>query len=242
MWIKICANTNLHDAQLAAELGADAVGFVFAPSKRQVTAQQVAAIAPHLPDTVEKVGVFATGGASDPAARATEIAVAIRAAGLTAAQLHGRPDAALIDALTDELEGRTRLIQVVSIEASPADAATAQRDAAAALQLALAQPGLWAILLDAAQSGASGGLGITFDWPHAAALARQAYAVAQTGNDEPPKLLIAGGLRAGNVQEAIAAFQPYGVDVASGVEATPGLKDPIKLRAFIDAARGSREP
>jgi phosphoribosylanthranilate isomerase len=58
MFVKICANTNLDDARLAVELGADAVGFVFAESKRKVTAEQVAAIIPHLPEAVEKVGVF----------------------------------------------------------------------------------------------------------------------------------------------------------------------------------------
>ena len=58
LWIKICANTSLEDAQLAAEAGADAVGFVFAPSPRRVTAAQVAAIVPHLPATLEKIGVF----------------------------------------------------------------------------------------------------------------------------------------------------------------------------------------
>ncbi len=55
MWVKICGNTNLEDAMLAAELGADAVGFVFAESKRQVTPEQVAAITPHLPAGVERV-------------------------------------------------------------------------------------------------------------------------------------------------------------------------------------------
>ena len=55
MWIKICGNTDLEDAALAAELGADAVGFVFAASKRQVTAAQVAAITEHLPEAVERV-------------------------------------------------------------------------------------------------------------------------------------------------------------------------------------------
>ena len=58
MWIKICANTNLEDAVLAAELGADALGFVFARSKRQVSAQQVAAITRALPDDVERIGVL----------------------------------------------------------------------------------------------------------------------------------------------------------------------------------------
>jgi len=67
MWIKICANTNLEDAQLAAELGADAVGFVFAPSSRQVTAAEVARITPHLPEGIECVGVF-------PALEAQQIA------------------------------------------------------------------------------------------------------------------------------------------------------------------------
>ena len=57
LWVKICANTSLADAQLAAEAGADAVGFVFAPSPRRVTPEQVAAITPHLPAEIEKIGV-----------------------------------------------------------------------------------------------------------------------------------------------------------------------------------------
>ncbi len=82
MWVKICANTNLADAQLAAELGADAVGFVFAPSKRQVNADQVAAITRNLPGPIARVGVFATRDAA-------EIARAVQLAGLSAVQLHG---------------------------------------------------------------------------------------------------------------------------------------------------------
>jgi phosphoribosylanthranilate isomerase len=81
MWIKICANTNLEDAKLAAELGADALGFVFAPSPRRVTSAEVAKITPHLPSAVERVGVF-------HAVDAYEIARAAHEAGLTAVQLH----------------------------------------------------------------------------------------------------------------------------------------------------------
>src|SRR5258708_12270927 len=81
MWIKICANTNLEDAQLAAELGADAVGFVFAPSPRQVTAAEVARITPHLPEGIECVGVF-------PALPPQEIAGISQESGLSTVQLH----------------------------------------------------------------------------------------------------------------------------------------------------------
>ena len=84
MFIKICANTNLADAQLAAELGADAVGFVFAPSRRRMNAAQVAEITPHLPASVLTVGVFATTDAD-------EIIRTVREAHLQAAQLHNDP-------------------------------------------------------------------------------------------------------------------------------------------------------
>src|SRR5881275_647063 len=82
MWIKICANTSLEDAQLAAQLGADAVGFVFASSPRQVTAAEVSRITPHLPEGLECVGVF-------PALEAQQIAGIAQECGLTTVQLHG---------------------------------------------------------------------------------------------------------------------------------------------------------
>ena len=86
LWIKICANTSLKDALIAAEAGADAVGFVFAPSPRQVTPAQAAAIVPHLPAALEKIGVFVD-------AVFEEISATVEAAGLTGVQLHW--DAAL---------------------------------------------------------------------------------------------------------------------------------------------------
>jgi phosphoribosylanthranilate isomerase len=230
MFVKICANTNLHDAQLAAELGAEAVGFVFAPSKRQVVAAQVAAITEHLPANVEKIGVFLPDSAA-------EIIEAVDIAGLTGVQLHGALNPSLLDALTAAFEGRVRLIQVVGFEADPGNQAAAAARFGAAVRAALARPELSAILVDTAKSGASGGLGISFDWAAAAAILREAYAQAGEHSEALPKLILAGGLRAENVAEAIRTLRPDGVDVASGVESSAGTKDPEKLRAFMSAAR-----
>jgi phosphoribosylanthranilate isomerase len=231
MFIKICANTNLADAQLAAELGADAVGFVFAPSKRQVTGEQVAAITPHLPSQVAAVGVFATTDAQ-------EIIAAVRGAGLTGVQLHHelRPD--LVSELNAAFEGRVQLIQLVPYPVDAADQAAADAQFETALRAALATPELSAVLVDAARAGVSGGLGAAFDWNHVAVLVGRAYAEASSEHDLP-KLIVAGGLHAENVGAAIAALQPWGVDVASGVESQPGGKNPERLRAFLAAVRQS---
>jgi phosphoribosylanthranilate isomerase len=229
MFIKICANTNLADAQLAAELGADAVGFVFAPSRRRMLASQVAAITPHLPDSVLTVGVFATTDAD-------EIIHTVREAGLQAVQLHNDLNPELIAQLNDAFEGRVRLIQTVPFNVHSGDNA----GFSATLARTLTTPGLWAVLVDAARRGKSGGLGMAFDWELAAQEIRLACntATAASGADLPP-LIVAGGLHSRNVAAAIDVLQPWGVDVASGVEAEPGRKDPQRLRSFISAARGS---
>lgn len=227
MWTKICANTTLADAQLAAELGADAVGFVFAPSKRQVQAAQVATITPHLPSSVEKVGVFVP-------AQAEALVDLVDRGGLTAVQLHGEFPVGTVEHLADALEGRLKVLQVVSFDVAASDRGSAEHAFRLALDRAAAQPGLWAVLLDAARAGASGGLGVAFPWEAGARIVREAAAAQAL-----PRVIVAGGLRPGNVREAIAAFAPFGVDVASGVEAVPGRKNPHKLREFLTAARGS---
>ena len=85
------------------------------------------------------------------------------------------------------------------------------------------------ILVDAKLGHASGGLGVAFDWTRA-----RPVLTAQPSL----RVIVAGGLRPENVAQAITQLQPYGVDVASGVEQTPGMKDPEKLRQFLQAARG----
>ena len=227
MWIKICGNTNLEDASLAAQLGADAVGFVFAPSPRQVTPAQVAAITPHLPAHVERVGVFHSRDAG-------QIASIARDAGLTAVQLHGALDEALAQQLAERFAGSIRIIQTLHwpvgnpsphdasspAAESPAAQLTAQIERIAHLDLADR------ILIDSKVGAATGGTGVPFDWTAARALFSSA-----------PNLIVAGGLTPENVAHAIAQLSPWGVNVSSGIESSPGRKDHALLARFIQSAR-----
>jgi len=220
MWVKICANTNIEDALLAAEAGADAVGFVFAPSKRQVTADQVAKITAALPGSVDKVGVLTTTDAE-------EILTIASQAGLTMVQLHSPFDPALIDAIDEGSGGMIRVLQVVDV-AENADTETL-RDG---LRSALEHPYVVAVLLDASHGGVSGGTGKPFDWKRMASVVREVC-----GEVEDGQVVIAGGLRPENIAEAIAEFDPWGVDVATGVEASYGKKDAARVRDFIATAK-----
>jgi phosphoribosylanthranilate isomerase len=219
MFIKICANTKLDDALLAAELGVDAVGFVFAPSKRQVTAEQVAEITRELPEEISKVGVFTSTDAE-------EILRTGKVAGLTAVQLHSRFDWKLVDAIDAGSGSLMHIVQVVDVSAGM-DLEELRRE----LTAVLTHPYELVALLDASHGGVSGGTGKSFDWERTAAVVREVQAA--TGG----RVVVAGGLNAENVGGAIAAFAPWGVDVASGVEASPGKKDPERLRAFVSAVR-----
>jgi phosphoribosylanthranilate isomerase len=224
MWVKICGNTNIKDAALAIELGADAVGFVFAPSKRQVTAAQVAAITSHLSAGVELVGVF---DSHDP----DEIAQIVMEAGLTTAQLHGGFNEELLAQLGERLAGKARVIQTLHWavgEESHAERLAGQIDRVAVLGIADR------VLIDSKVSGNGGGTGVGFDW----VAARGVFASAR--NDL--RLIVAGGLTPENVAEAITQLRPSGVDVASGVEASPGRKDPARLARFIENVRAAATP
>ena len=221
MWVKICGNTRLEDCLVAAELGADAVGFVFAPGKRTVTAAHVATITARLPNVVEKIGVFTTHDA-------IQIASAVRAAGLTGIQLHSRYDPQLITALRlrPAHSRQVRLLQVVEWNLDrPLE--QQQAEFAATLRQVEGDGLVDAVLVDACTAQASGGTGKVFAWK-AAAAALQALRLP---------VIAAGGLRADNVGEAMAVLAPAGVDVSSGVEQAPGVKDAHQLRTFIANAR-----
>ncbi len=199
MLVKICGITSEADALLAVGLGADAIGFVFAPSPRQVAPQAVRRIIERVPPEILTVGVFRNEARS----RVVEI---VNGIGLRAAQLHG-----------DETADDTRWVAeriAVTIKAFPAGHRNIAR---------LDDYGVQTVLVDAESPGS----GEVFDW-------RLAEGVV-----DPARLIVSGGLHAGNVGDAIAHLHPYGVDVSSGVESEPGRKDPHKVRAFIMAARAA---
>ena len=199
MFVKICGITNEDNALFAVAMGADAVGFIFAPSPRQVAAQTVYDITRRLPPEVLTVGVFR----DEHPSRVIEIA---NKANVKAVQLHGRetPEQAI------EVGGSVRYV----IKAFGSDSPHLSR---------AGQYGTDLVLVDAPTPGS----GKVFDW-HLA--------------DEVPeglRLILAGGLDPDNVADAIEVVEPWGVDVGSGVEESPGRKDPAKVRRFIANARAA---
>jgi phosphoribosylanthranilate isomerase len=214
LWIKICANTSLEDTRLAVDAGADALGFVFATSPRRVTSEQVAAITAKLPGTVEKIGVFVD-------APFEEIAKTVRTSGLTGVQLHSLSGAELPARLRAELGPELRILRVVHFGPDAPQQALAYA----------ADSNVNGVLVDSRTATAVGGTGITFNWAEAR---RTVF-----GGSSAARLVAAGGLKPENVAEAIATLHPWGVDVASGVEAAPGRKDPAKVCAFIANARAA---
>jgi phosphoribosylanthranilate isomerase len=218
MWIKICGITSVEDAQAAADAGADAVGLVFADSPRRVSAETARAISRALPETIEKFGVFVD-------ASKDEILDVQRRAGLTGVQLHGGCSGFTPQELADGRTGKTRL-RVVPVVCFDSDV-----DKFCARLRSLPDWAAAAVLIDTGVAGKQGGTGIAFDWRSArAVLMREAPRM---------RLIAAGGLNENNVAEAIRILEPWGVDVSSGVEASPGRKSPQRIAAFVRAARAA---
>lgn len=202
MFVKICGTTSEEDALLAVAMGADAVGFIFAPSPRQIAPALAGDIAKRLPSEVLTVGVFRDQSPQ----RVVEI---MEQTGLRAAQLHGRET----PEQTTWVRRRVRTVFKVFSAGDPGLASAAEH-------------GADVVMLDAASPGS----GQVFDW-------RLAEGV-------PPgqRLLLAGGLDPDNVADAIAKVHPWGVDAVSGIESSPGKKDPRKLRAFVANAKAAARP
>lgn len=220
-WVKICGNTSLEDAQLAVELGADALGFVFAESKRRVSPPQVAAITPHLPKHVERVGVFYSHDVA-------EIAAIVQEAGLTTAQLHGGVDLPLLHRLRERFGDTIGIIQTLHWVVGTDSGERLSAELREIAKLANVNR----VLVDSRVGNAGGGTGVSFDWKAARSVFQNAASNLQ--------IIVAGGLHPQNVGEAIRELHPWGVDVVSGVEASPGRKDQTKLADFLRIAKSAQ--
>lgn len=220
-WIKICGTTNLEDALTAVDAGADAVGFVFyEKSPRYVSIETVREIVARLPESVEKVGVFVGG-------RSEDISKTLKTTGLTAAQVYPDGENPMLE---DEILRSTRLI-VAAPEQAFVNSTTDEDPRGFFLSTGLRKR-MMAMLVDSGNSERPGGTGKKFDWENASWIRNGMSKIGV-------KFIVAGGLTPSNVIEAINILKPWGVDVASGVEARPGKKDPEKVRAFIGAVRES---
>jgi len=257
-WIKICGITNLDDALAATDAGANALGFVFYPkSRRHVTLETVCSIVAKVPRQMERVGVFV----NETVDHVRDIA---KHAGLTAVQLSGDESPEFSRSLFRELGNKSRRPAIfrcypAKIFDAPAEQTVGWDPVAAGLvepdeaykgkrvhKIHVAKNGdlflethgfrpgvISGVLLDSANDERRGGTGQKFDWERVQPWAGIINSIS--------KLIVAGGLRPGNVQEAIHILHPWGVDVSTGVEREPGKKDPRKVRAFVEAVRAMEE-
>ncbi len=210
-WVKICGMTNLEDALVAVDAGADAVGFVFYDkSPRCVTVQAAREIVGKLPAEVEKVGVFVNENVDGPA----EV---LERVGLTTAQVYSK---SIGEWMQWYQTAERKLMWAIP-------GSTLREDFSVSLGT-LDKP-ITALLVDSGSADRPGGTGERFDW------GRAKNSIWFLEQKVP--VVVAGGLTPHNVDHAIKTLRPWGVDVVSGVEATPGKKDPEKVRAFVRAVR-----
>lgn len=199
--VKICGVTTVADAQAASDLGADAIGVVFAKSPRRVSLRTAEKISRAVGPWISVVGVFVDESAEN-------ILRAARECGLCAIQLHGRERAADIKRLAG-----FRVIKAFHVDRnfSPGNLKD-YREADA-------------FLFDTKIGDKIGGTGLVFDWKVLKSLSTE------------NRVIISGGLHPQNVAEAVRFFKPYGVDVSSGVEKSPGKKNLRRVREFIRNAK-----
>lgn len=217
-WVKICGITNLEDALVAVEAGADAVGFVFyEKSPRKIDPDVARQIADNLPSRIEKVGVFVKTPVTGTFAAAEKV-------GLTAVQVY-EAESEISESL-ERIPADAR--QPKLIYAADGNGFADERGSMWLLNGAFVRR-LFAVLLDCTSRDKPGGSGNRFDWTKARGAIQALNRIRPT--------IVAGGLDPENVQTAMTLLRPWGVDVSSGVESKPGKKDPQKVRAFINAVR-----
>lgn len=219
MKVKICGVTTPADALLAVDLGADFIGLNFyRPSPRWIDVEQAVAIRRAVGDRARAVGIFV-----NPTKE--ELEAIDRRVGLDFLQFSGDESPELVAGFSD------RAIRVRRVGgAAASDAAIAGEDCRAVLE------DCWAILIDRAHDRLYGGSGESWDYAAAADIVSSPAAAGR-----PRRVFIAGGVHPGNVARVAAAVPAaYAVDTCSGVEASPGVKDRVKLeRLFANLAQGA---
>ena len=210
--VKFCGITRPEDAAAGVEAGAAYLGVVLAPSPRQVSVAQAASLVTSTRGTrVPWVGVFTSADLETIAAAVGEI-------GLSVVQLHRRVPDDFIDDVTRETGARVWCVG--QIDGSVVEAIEA--DAAGRVET---------LLFDAAREGRSGGMGVTFDWARSQPVIERWRGRVRIG--------VAGGLTPENVTEAVQVLRPDIVDVSSGVEQSPGIKDHQRMRRFVERAHAA---
>ena len=194
LWIKICGLTTAEAVEAAVRAQVDAIGFVFAPSKRQVSAQRAAELCRDVPRSIARVAVM-----QHP----------------TQAQLDEVLQIFQPNILQIDIEDLATLQIPQTLRIHPVIRAGREEPARLPARLLF--------------EGPISGAGTTADWSAASTLARRS------------ELILAGGLNPENVAEAVSVVNPFGVDVSSGVESAPGIKDPALVMRFVSAARESQD-
>ena len=218
MWVKVCGIRDRKTARDVAEIGVDAIGLNFySGSPRSVAADEAMEISKILPAEVTKVGVFVNHSLSDVESLATQCRLDI-------VQLHGDEAPAYFVELQRRLP-QIRLIRAWRMSSDGLEGLKTFLDECDRQKLSLA-----ACLVDAHVSGLFGGSGKTVPWEQLASEYRR---------EEWPPLILAGGLTPDNIAEAISSVHPWGVDVASGVESAPGVKNQGLVRQFLLNARNA---
>ena len=218
---KICGIQRTEDAIIAAEAGADFIGLVFVHQRRRrlellLAAEIADALRTLVPEPPKVVGLFADQPAD-------EVIGTIKTCGLDLVQLCGQESPTYCSQVANSTgAGIIKVLHVSAMENIEGNL----DDAGMTGRLAPYQQIGCCVTLDSLVEGLQGGTGQSFDWQVAAQLSHKGH-----------EFLLAGGLTPDNVAEAVAQVQPWGVDVSTGVE-TEGMKDPEKIRAFINNARG----
>ena len=205
--VKICGITNPEDGVNAAKAGADAIGFVFAQSPRRIGLER----AKEISDRIKGMGVLKVGVfVNEDISRIKDIS---DGCGLDAIQLHGEESLDYCNKLL-KISGNKKVIKAFRVKDS------------SVLSLIKGYRDVFAYLLDSYSQDARGGTGRVLDWD-----------IALKVKDTGKPLILSGGLGPDNVEDAIRAVRPYGVDASSSIEIRPGIKDGRALQAFVRTAK-----